>query len=137
MRFKVPKFLEREIKVVGFLTFKQLALVGSSALFLVVLFYIIPRAIFFLLVVVVGFVMFGLLFIKIDGVPLSHILSRSLGFFLSPRTYVWKKKENLTPIRLIEKRGKREQEKEEKSPLRISPGSRLKKLASRIELGIR
>lgn len=135
MQFKVPKFLEREAKIVGPLSFSQTIYFAVAGMIIVVLYYLIPFALFLVLGIIIGGATVGLVFVKIENVPLPQVFIQSFGYFLSPRIYIWKKKEPLMPIKLVEK--KREKKEEKEVPLRVSPESRLKKLASKIDIGLR
>ena len=138
MRYQVPQFLERETKIVGFLTFKQLALFGAIGLGMVILYYILPRALFIIVLIVVGGGSLSLILVRIDGIPLYQLVGRSVGYFFLPRTYIWKKKEAVAPMKLVSKK-KEEEIKEEKqeSPLKASPESKIDKLSSKIETGLK
>ncbi|MCD6500679.1 PrgI family protein [bacterium] len=136
MQFKVPKFLEQKAKIVGPLTFSQTIYFTVAGMIIVVLYYLLPFFLFLVLAIVIGGAALSLVFVKIENVPLSQVFVQSFSYFLSPRIYLWKKKEPLTQIKLVEKkREKKEEEKE--TPLKISPKSRLKRLASKIEVGLR
>lgn len=135
MQFKVPKFLEREAHIVGTLTFKQLVYFGIAALILFVLYFLLPKGIFLICFFLIGGGAFCLVFVKIEGVPLINVIPQYFGFLGSARTFVWQKKEVLTPIKLVRK--KKEEEKPEEAPLKISPESRLRKLSSKLEIGFK
>ena len=136
MPYKVPKFLEREARIVGNLTFKQLAYFGIAGIVLVVLYFVLPKIIFVISFFLIGGTAFSLVFLKIEGVPLIQVLPQYLGFFTSARTYIWRKRETLTPIKLVRKpkEGKKE---EETAPLKVAPESKLRKLSSKLEIGLR
>ena len=136
MRFKVPKFLERETKIIGFLTFKQLTFVGGAGLVLLILYYILPRYAFFISLLIIGGLVFSFSFIRIEGISLGRIIIQSFGYFLGPKSYLWEKREISPTIKLLKKEKKVEKEKTE-APLKISPESRLGKLSSKIERGLR
>jgi len=136
MEFKVPQFLERETKVFSFFTFKQLALVGGVGVFLLILYHIVPRGLFLLLAVVIAGAVFSLLFVRIEGVPLGHLLGQFLGYFLGPKRYSWQKKEAVSPIK-VRKKMPLKKEEELEGPLKISAGSRLEKLISKIDTGLK
>ena len=136
MRFKMPKFLERETKFFAFLTFKQLAVLGIVGLVLFVLYYIIPRSIFFVLLFVIGGGASALLFIRIEGIPLFRLVGQFFGYFIGPKKFIWRKKE-LPPIKLLKEEKKVEKKEKEKGPLKVSPESKLRKLSSKIEMGLR
>ena len=135
MQFKVPKFLEREAKIIGPLTFKQFAYFGVAALVLLFLYFVLSPSVFFICVFLIGGLAFSLVFIKTEGVPLGQVLPHYFGFLISSRTYLWQKKEVLTPIKLVEK--KEQKKKEKAAPLKVAPESRLRKLSSKINVGLK
>lgn len=135
MQFKVPKFLEREARIVGPLNFSQTIYFAVAGMIILVLYYVLPFPLFLVLSILISGGAVSLVFVKIENVPLPQVFTQSFGYFLSPRIYIWRKKEPLVPIKLVEK--EREKKEEKEAPLRISPESRLKKLASKIELGSR
>ena len=137
MQFKVPKFLEREAKIVGSLTFKQLAYFGVAALILLVLYFVLPLKIFFIFFFLIGGLSFVLIFIKIEGISLLQILPQYFGFFSSSRVFVWRKKEVLTPIKFVSKKEIKKKIEKEETPLKISPESKLRKLGSKLDLGLK
>lgn len=135
MQFKVPKFLEREARIVGPLSFSQTIYFAVAGMTIVVLYYLLPFSLFLVLGILIGGTAVGLVFVKIENIPLPQVFIQSFGYLFSPKIYIWRKKEPLVPVKLIEK--KREKKEEKEAPLRVSPESRLKKLASKIELGLR
>lgn len=137
MRFKVPKFLERETKIIAFLTFKQLALVGGTGLVLLVLYYVLPKAIFFSLAIVVLTIVFCLIFIKIEGITLSKMVFQFFKYSFGSKNYLWQREKTPALIKLLKKEENEEKKKKEETPLKISPKSRLKKLSSKIEMGLK
>ena len=136
MQFKVPKFLEREAKIVGPLSFSQTIYFAVAGMIIVVLYYLLPFFLFLVLGIIIGGTAISLVFVKIENVPLPQVFTQSFGYFLSPRIYIWRKKEPLVPIKLVKKKRK-EKKGEKEGPLKIFPKSRLKKLASKIEIGLR
>jgi len=77
----------------------------------------------------------ALAFIKVGGRPLPILLMNFFNFSLSPRIYLWKKKEifpKFVNIKRVEKVEEREEEKDV-LPLKIAGGSRLKNLSTQIE----
>jgi len=136
MRYKVPKFLEREMRFFNVFTFKQLVLVGSAALILFILYYIVPKSLFIFLSLLVAVIVFSMVFVKIQGVPLTQLLIQVFGFLVSSKKYFWQKKETFTTVSRTITLKEKIDKKEEKGPLRISPGSRLNKLSSKIETGL-
>jgi len=137
MNFKVPKFLERETKFFAFLTFRQLAVVGIVGIILFVLWYLVPKKIFFPLLFIIGGGTFSFLFFRIEGIPLYQLFGQFFGFFVSTKKYIWGKKEIPSPIKLLKKKREVKKEKEEETLLKVSPESKLRKLSSKIERGLR
>ncbi len=131
MQFRVPKFLEREATIAFGLTFKKLAVVGGAALFLFLLYYVLPTALFAIMAVLVAGTLFLFIFIKIKGQSLFSVITKAFGFFLAPRIYFWQKKTGSSPIKVVKKKVK----KEEGSILRLAPKSRLHEIGSKIDLG--
>jgi hypothetical protein len=120
MQFKIPQFLERQPLIVG--------------IAILISFYLHSVAPFFVFLISSTFLMssaFCLAFIKVEGIPLPEVIMQSFGFVLSPKIYLWKKKENLRPIKL---KSIKEKQEEVKS-LKVSPKSILKELHSKIEGG--
>jgi hypothetical protein len=134
MKFKVPKFLERETKFFNFLTFKQLAYTGVIGIFLFVLYYIVPRTTFFFLVFILGGGSLALIIITVEGIPLYQLTIHLLNYLFSSRKFIWARKEKPL-ISLLRKERVEKKEKKEEAPLRIFPESKLGKLSSQIERG--
>ena len=135
MQFKVPKFLEREAKIVGFLTFKQMIYLGIVGLIFVFLWFIVSHGLFFVLLGVLGSSAVALFLVKIKGVPLNELLIKYFSFLGKTKVYIWRKKESLTPIKVV--KIKKQKEKKEETRLRLAPESKIRKLSSELELGIK
>jgi membrane-bound ClpP family serine protease len=86
-QYEVPQFIEREARILGPLTIRQLlffAIVGG----IVFLLYFYLQL---LLVVIVGVILviaaLVLSFLEVNGRPLSSFLFSIVGFFLNPHSY--------------------------------------------------
>jgi len=134
MKFKVPKFLDRETRIFSFLTFKQLALVGIGVIIIIILYYTVSKGVFFILTFIIIAIVISLLFVRVQGVPLGQIVTQSIGFMFGSKKYMWKKQENLTPIKIVKRQ--EEKKEEEQAPLKVAPESKLGKLSSKIDFGI-
>ena len=133
MQFKIPKYLERESTIAFGLTFKNLAILGGVGLLLFLLYYVIRnKVLFFLIAIVIAGVFFLFTFVKIRSQSVMEILSNSLSFFFSPRTYMWQKKVGFAPIKVLKTRKK---EDIKTAPLIVAPKSRLGDLRNKIDLG--
>ena len=132
MQFTVPKFLERESKIVGFLTFKQMIYLGIVGLIFVFLWFIVSHGLFFVLLGVLGSSAVALFLVKIKGVPLNELLIKYFSFLGKTKVYIWRKKESLTPIKVV--KIKKQKEKKEETRLKLAPESKIRKLSSELEL---
>lgn len=131
MRFIVPQF-EHEAKVIGPLTFGQFIYVGMAGGICFILYFMLPLSFFIAVCVIVLGGATSMAFLKINGRPLPSILGSLIKFSITPRIYIWKKKE--VPVTVIKKQNVvQEQETEEGLPLKIAEGSRLKKMKTQIE----
>ena len=93
MRFQVPQFIDIEDKIFGPLTIKQFIYVagGAGLSFILFRFIYLPVAII-LIIVVLGFSL-ALAFYQINNKPLIYIIQSALGYFLSSKLYLWKKRD--------------------------------------------
>lgn len=130
MRFTIPQFIEYEAKIVGPLTFRQFIFVGIAGAICFVLYIIAPFFVFLLSLFILGGGALAFAFFKIGGRSLPAILGNFLKFNLSPKIYIWRKKEAL--IRVFKKEIKKE-EKNGELPLKIAERSQLKKIKTKIE----
>jgi len=132
MQFRVPKFLEREATIAFGLTFKKLAVIGGLGLILFLLYYILPKIIFFGLAFLSTGAVAALMFIKIQNQTLFRVLARSFRFLFSPRLYFWSKGSGAQqPFKIIKRK---KAEKKEVSSLKLAPRSRLHDVRSKIDL---
>jgi len=135
-QFTVPQF-EVETKIVWIFTFRQLIILGIAAAICFVFYFTFGKAhllYFFLLAIIIMTVAFALAFLKVGGQGLPTIFRNFFAFLITPKIYLWKRKE-LPPkiIRRAEK--KAEVEAEPTSTLKFAERSHLKKLSTQIETG--
>jgi len=130
MRFTIPQFIEHEAKIIGPLTFRQFIFIGIAGAISFALYFMAPFFIFLLSCFILGAGALGFAFFKIGGRSLSTILRNFLRFNLSPKIYIWRKKEAL--IKVFKKEVKKE-EKDGELPLKIAEKSQLKKIKTKIE----
>lgn len=141
MQFQVPQFIERESKIVGPLTFKQfLYLAGAGLVLFLLYFYFAAKN--FVLFMLLTFILIGVTlsfaFINIGGRPLPAVLLNLLSFSISPKIYLWRKREISPMSPIIIKTEKEEEKPSAPGPIpRIAEKSQLKKLSTKIEIGIR
>lgn len=133
MKFTVPQFTEHEPKIVGPLTFKQFAYLGSACAIGFILYHSVPFSVFLISVFILGPIAFAFAFLKVNGRSLSTVLGNFLQFSLSPKTYLWQHKE--TKIETSEKSALPDKDDEdlEKEKLLLKTTGSLKKLRTQIE----
>ena len=129
--FVVPKFIEREAKIVGPFTFKQFLYVGAAGAILFLLYFRIPFTYFIMVAIVLLGLALILAFLKIGGIPLPTVLKNCFLQSLSPKLYVWGKIPLIKKVSKVKKEIPKE--KEEELPLKIAEKSKLKKLITEIE----
>lgn len=132
-QFTVPKFIEREAKIVGPFTFKQFIFVGAAGIISVVLYFTIPFYFFLLATVLLFSGALALALVKIEGRPIPVLFKNFLSFLFAEKIYLWKRKA-LAP-KLIKKPGPEKKEKEKISIPRVIGKSRLKDLLTRVTTG--
>lgn len=125
MEFIVPKFIERELKVIGPMTFKQFAFLGMAGAICFVIYYLY-RPFFWPALIILGGGGSALAFLKIGGRPLPTIILNFFKFLFRPKTYIWKMKK--FPVY-----GPKIKPKKGESPLEMGGGLELKKLKTKIE----
>ncbi len=131
MRFTVPQFIDYEAKIVGPLTFRQFIYVGIAGAVCFVFYFTFPFYIFIISCIILGGGALAFAFIKIGGRSLPTILANLLRFSLTPKMYIWRKKE--ATVTVFKKEIKKEEKIEEELPLKIAEKSRLKKMKTQIE----
>jgi len=133
MQFVVPKFIERETKLVGPLTFKQfLYVLGTFAVLIALNFLIPPRGLFFAIAFVVGGLGLSLAFVKVGPYSFPDFLKNLLKFSTYTQLYIWKKKMIIPQTTRGQKPQK--EETEQTSELRVIKKSRLGDLSTKIEV---
>ena len=136
MEFTVPQFIEREPKIVGPFTFKQFIFIGIAGGLCLLLFFVLPLAVFIIIAVVLLGGAFALAFLRIGKTQFPIFIKNLFIFLFKPRIYLWRKKS--VPPKFLKKEEKiiKIDEKEEikkESVLKIAEGSKLRDLFTRLE----
>jgi len=134
MRFNVPQFIEQETKIVGPLTFRQFAFIGTAGVIGLILYTSVPFPIFLVVSIVVGGIAVAMAFLKIGGISLPALIGNFLKFGAEPKIYIWERKEQ-PGIKIYKSapEKKKTEEEEEELPLKIAGKSRLKRMHTEIE----
>ncbi len=132
MEFIVPKFINREPKIMGPLTFKQFIFLAIPGFISFMLYFILKKSNFALFILTTIVLMGGgvaFSFLKIKGYPLPIFLKNLIIFSLSTRKFIWSRK--IIPPK-VQKMEKMEQ-KVETRQLKIAGRSNLQKISVDIE----
>lgn len=139
MRFQVPQFIERETRVAGPITFRQFVMLGITAGLIVLLYLALAKTNFLAFVFLSGILLFStiaLAFLSVGGRSLPTVLGNFFGFFISPRVYLWKKKELSPRIiwKKVDESGHRPVRPKPIAPeLKMMEKSRLKQMSVNID----
>jgi hypothetical protein len=130
-QYPIPQFIEAEGKIAFFISFRQFFyLVGAGAACFV-LYWTLPRFLFFVASFAVIASAVVLAFVQVNGVPILNMLLGAIGFSIGGHNYTWKKKESPYPFKPI----KRTQIKKiEQAPVLKAQTSQLRKTRTNVEL---
>ena len=134
MEFIVPKFIEREAKIVGPFTFKQFIFIGVAGGLCLLLYFVLPIFAFVIIAVILLGGAFGLAFLKVEKISLPVFIKNFFIFLSRPKVYLWKKKG--IPPKILKKEEKiinGEKEIKKESDLKVARDSKLSELLTRIE----
>lgn len=138
MEFTVPQFIEKEARIVGPFTFKQFTFIGTAGGICLFLFFVLPLSVFIIATIILLGGAFALALLKVGKTSLPVFIKNFFIFIFKPKIYLWKKK--ISPPKFLKKEkvkekeiGKKEEEIGKKSELKVTKGSRLDELFTRIE----
>jgi len=69
MEFTVPKFIEKEARIVGPLTFKQFIFIGAAGAISIFVYFVLPFYLFIIAVIILLGGSFALAFLKMGKLP--------------------------------------------------------------------
>lgn len=133
MRYQIPQFIQREIRVVGPFSFRQSLLIGAGLFTCFILWISLPSKymlLFLALCTMVMFISLTLAIGKFQGRSIANLTGKFFNYVLKRRTYLWKKKafvpKVFTPIKI-------EEMKPEKKPTLTPKRGQLENLSSQLE----
>jgi len=91
MRFEVPQFIEIEDKIFGPFTWKQFVYLAGGVGLAVVLFFVAPFFITFLVGIPIAILASALAFYPINSRPFSVLLEAMWKFYKNTRVYYWRR----------------------------------------------
>ena len=92
-QFQVPQYIDLEPKILGPLTLVQSVVVVGAGAFIFILRFLLEIYLFVPIAIGIAIGALALGFIKINGRPLGGFMTSVVAHFISPRLYVWSKKE--------------------------------------------
>ena len=134
-RYRVPKFIEKDPKIIGPMTFKQFVYIGVAGLVSAILYFVIESLFLFIFIAVFLFLIaIALAFITIGGKSLPEIILHSVTYLFSSKIYLWEKKQS-TPKVIKQKKQGPQKKKTDQSPLKMTEKSRLKEMETKVKTG--
>jgi len=135
MRYRVPKFISRESKIVGPLTFKQLGFLGGGAFIAFILYYLpIPGPIFWLITIASVGTGAALAFIRPQGRSLLEFSKSIFSFFGESQRMKWEKKnQTRVPFKVTKKKPLKKENSPKGDARAVNPLGKLKKLKSKLD----
>ena len=100
MLFNVPQFIDKEDKIVGPITAKQLGwFLAGGAILLVIKAFFDTTTVFIAAIPVIGLSL-ALAYYKPNGQPLIAFIIYSIAFFFKPKMFIWKRlPEKISPVK--------------------------------------
>lgn len=91
MLIDVPQNIDVEDKIVGPLTAKQMGWMGALGVILIILWNMVPKAVFFILGIPATLLFVALAFYRPYGQPLGSFIIFGIMYFFRPKIYFWKR----------------------------------------------
>ena len=91
MLFNIPQFIDKEDKIVGPLTAKQLGWLAGAGVLLLVLWSFLDMSALILAALPILGIFGALAFYQPNGQPLISFIFSSISFFFHPKIYIWRR----------------------------------------------
>ena len=91
MQFNIPQFIDKEDKIVGPLTAKQLGWLFAAGGIILVLWAFLDTSALIAAAIPVVIIFAALAFYRPNNQPLIHFIFSSIRYFTRPKMYVWKR----------------------------------------------
>ena len=95
MRFEVPQFIEIEDKIFGPFTWKQFVYLGGGIGLAIVLFFVAPFWVSFVVGIPAAILASALAFYPVNSRPFSVLLESMWNFYKNDRTYYWRRQRDV------------------------------------------
>lgn len=91
MQFNIPQFIDKEDKIVGPLTAKQLGWLFGAGAIMLVLWAFLDNSALIAAAIPIALIFGALAFYRPNNQPLISFLFASIHYFIRPKIYVWKR----------------------------------------------
>lgn len=91
MLFNIPQFIDKEDKLVGPLTARQLGWLIGGAVVAFVFWTFLEKTVFIFVAMIIAAISGALAFYQPNGQPLINFVLSSFSFMSSPKMYIWKR----------------------------------------------
>lgn len=126
MQFNIPQFIDKEDKIVGPLTAKQLGWLFSGGAIMLILWAFLDTSALIAAGIPIALIVGALAFYRPNNQPLIRFLLSSVRYFTRPKMYVWKRiPEQTRPIKKTIKNTAVSVEKRELSGKKIEDISKI------------
>jgi hypothetical protein len=125
MLFNIPQFIDKEDKIVGFLTAKQLGWIFGAGTVLVVLWTLLDTVGLIIAAIPVLGIFGALAFYQPNGQPLISFVLSSISFMFHPKIYIWRRISEKEAIQKVEKKKNIKQVQKEINTVKIEEISKL------------
>jgi len=104
MLFNIPQFIDKEDKIVGFLTAKQLGWLFGAGTVLMILWTMLDTTGLIIAAIPVIGIFGALAFYQPNGQPLISFALSSISFMFHPKIYIWRRISEKEFVKKIEKK---------------------------------
>ncbi len=133
MQFTVPKFIEHKAKIIGPLGFGEFLVLGGAVCVCFVVYLFAPLIVFIAAAIFVMAGDFVFAFAKIEGRSIPTYLQNMIAFKSRSKLYIWKQRLNPPKYILVKKEAVKPKIEEKAGP-KVAGASRLRKLATSIDI---
>lgn len=132
-QYPVPQFIEKEGRIIFFLTFKQFFELASGGAVCILLYFTLPFFFFLIGSIFVMLLVIAIAFLKINDTSIVTIFLNLISYLIKTKNYIWRKKESSYPFKI---KGA-QQIKSMPEPAGLKPqASKIKEVKKTVELKI-
>ena len=130
-QYPIPQFIEKEGKIISFLTFRQFFLLVGGGAVCFFFYFVLPFSIFVILSLIVGIMVAAIAFLRVNNESIVKLFLNFITFSTAKKNYIWDKKESAYPFKI--KKSPEIKRLQDSVPLKIQP-SKLKEIKKLVEI---